>query len=68
MRRILRSRPMVAGILVVLLTAGTLGAQTRREIQFPDTLGYKTLKCDLHIHTDECRSADPAKGMFFNCS
>jgi hypothetical protein len=25
--------------------------QTRREIHFPDILGYQTLKCDLHMHT-----------------
>ena len=37
-------------VLVLLLT--TLGVgQTRHEIHFPDILGYKTLKCDLHIHT-----------------
>ncbi len=51
MRRIPRSRLVVASVLVVLLMAGTLGAQTRREIQFPDILGYKTLRCDLHMHT-----------------
>jgi hypothetical protein len=26
-------------------------AQNRREIDVPDILGYKTLKCDFHIHT-----------------
>jgi hypothetical protein len=33
-----------------LLAAFALG-QSRREINFPDILGYKTLKCDFHMHT-----------------
>lgn len=51
MKDVLRWRPMVAGLLLVLLAAQVLPAQTRQEIQIPDILGYKTLKCDLHMHT-----------------
>ena len=36
---------------VQLLIAGLAMGQSRREINFPDILGYKTLKCDLHMHT-----------------
>ncbi len=28
-----------------------VSAQTRREIDIPDILGYQTLKCDFHMHT-----------------
>jgi len=42
---------VVIGLLVVLLGATGLWAQVRQEIQFPDIMGYKTLKCDLHMHT-----------------
>lgn len=39
-------------ILLLLSVAICLHAQdTDRKIQFPDVDGYKTLKCDLHIHT-----------------
>lgn len=34
-----------------LLTAISVYAQKRSEINFPDILGYKTLKCDFHMHT-----------------
>jgi hypothetical protein len=37
--------------IVVLLTATGLFAQVRQEIQIPDIMGYKTLKCDFHMHT-----------------
>lgn len=39
---------MVAG---VLLTATVLAGQVRQEIRIPDIPGYRTLKCDLHVHT-----------------
>ncbi len=42
---------MVVSLLLALLTTQMLSAQTRREIQIPDILGYKTLKCDFHMHT-----------------
>ncbi len=38
-------------IAVCLLFASLAVGQNRREIHFPDILGYKTLKCDLHMHT-----------------
>lgn len=38
---------VVVQLLFVTLAVG----QSRREIHFPDILGYKTLKCDLHMHT-----------------
>jgi hypothetical protein len=34
-----------------VLFGSTGSAQNRREINIPDILGYKTLKCDFHIHT-----------------
>ena len=39
--------------IMVFLTAGFnhLAAETRKEINFPDILGYKTLKCDFHMHS-----------------
>lgn len=40
-------------ILFLILLPTMLQAQfgTRREINIPDILNYKTLKCDLHMHT-----------------
>lgn len=38
-------------VLVHLLFATLAVGQSRREIRFPDILGYKTLKCDFHMHT-----------------
>jgi hypothetical protein len=43
-------------VVVLFLTVGLLlvpdaSAQGRREIQFPDIAGFKTLLCDLHTHT-----------------
>jgi hypothetical protein len=38
-------------MLVIVLATPALLAQTRQEIQFPDIMGYRTLKCDLHTHT-----------------
>ena len=35
---------------LLIISAGTF-AQVRNEIQIPDILGYKTLKCDFHMHT-----------------
>jgi len=42
-----------AGVLVLFcLSAATFAvAQVRQEIRFPDVAGYRTLKCDLHMHT-----------------
>ncbi len=38
---------LVVQLLIVAVAVG----QSRREINFPDILGYKTLKCDFHMHT-----------------
>ena len=46
-----RQRIILSILLVNLLFAAFALGQSRREINFPDILGYKTLKCDLHMHT-----------------
>jgi len=51
MKRAVQLRCALLGVLVVLLHAGVLSAQVRQEIRLPDILGYKTLKCDFHMHT-----------------
>ncbi len=38
-------------IVLLVLSSGLLNAQARRIINIPDINGYKTLKCDLHMHT-----------------
>jgi hypothetical protein len=44
-------RRVVLGIAVVLVSASGVLGQVRQEFRIPDIRGYKTLKCDLHIHT-----------------
>jgi hypothetical protein len=51
MKMTLRTRPVLTILSVILLCASVLLAQTRQEIRIPDILGYKTLKCDFHVHT-----------------
>jgi hypothetical protein len=51
MNRMLRSGLVGTGIVIVLLQASVVLAQTRREIRIPDIVGYKTLKCVFHLHT-----------------
>jgi hypothetical protein len=46
-----RQRIIFSIFLVNLLFAAFALGQSRREINFPDILGYKTLKCDFHMHT-----------------
>jgi len=46
-----RQRIILSILLVNLLLAAFAFGQSRREINFPDILDYKTLKCDLHMHT-----------------
>jgi hypothetical protein len=41
----------LAILILVLLVSPLATAAARRELNFPDILGYKTLKCDLHMHT-----------------
>jgi len=38
-------------VLAQLLLSTFAAGQVRREIRFPDIPGYKTLKCDFHMHT-----------------
>jgi hypothetical protein len=38
-------------ILIYLLAAPFALGASRAKINFPDILGYKTLKCDFHMHT-----------------
>jgi hypothetical protein len=51
MNTTLRSRRAALAVLVLLLPASVVLAQVRREIHIPDIMGYKTLKCDFHMHT-----------------
>lgn len=46
-----QQRAVLFVVLVHLLFAALAVGQSRREIHFPDILGYKTLKCDFHMHT-----------------
>lgn len=51
MNRLLRPRRAILVVLTILLQASMLLAQARQEIRIPDIMGYRTLKCDLHMHT-----------------
>ena len=45
---------LILSVLLPLAGASPLSAQdlrVRREVRIPDIPGYRTLKCDLHIHT-----------------
>lgn len=42
---------LFAVTLVYLCLTPFAEGDVRREINFPDILGYKTLKCDFHMHT-----------------
>ncbi|MCP4589254.1 MAG: PHP domain-containing protein [bacterium] len=44
-------RLYVAVVLVLFGGLGAYAAEPRKEIHFPDLPGYRTLKCDFHIHT-----------------
>jgi hypothetical protein len=45
-------RPVIAGIFLFLLMLSMPGAaQVRRPVPVPDLPGYRTLKCDFHMHT-----------------
>lgn len=51
MTTVTRFRLVVTSVLSVLLATAPLWGQVRHEIRIPDIPGYKTLKCDLHMHT-----------------
>jgi hypothetical protein len=47
----LRTKAALLGVFALLLQGSILFAQARQEIRIPDIMGYKTLKCDFHMHT-----------------
>lgn len=47
----MRRSMTLAVLLALACAAGAVGAEGRREIEFPDLPGYQTLKCDFHVHT-----------------
>ncbi|OHB63986.1 MAG: hypothetical protein A2168_03825 [Planctomycetes bacterium RBG_13_50_24] len=47
----MKSKAVLYFVLLHLLFAGLATGDVRREINIPDILDYKTLKCDLHTHT-----------------
>ena len=49
----MKTKQILLSIIIILLTVGCISAQKRfrTEINIPDILGYKTLKCDFHMHT-----------------
>jgi len=53
MKWAMQRRCALVGVLVILLYTDVLSAQAqvRQEVRLPDILGYKTLKCDFHMHT-----------------
>jgi hypothetical protein len=46
-----RTKAALLTVLVLLLQGSILFAQARQEIRIPDIMGYRTLKCDFHMHT-----------------
>ena len=42
---------LILAAAAILLTTAAARADERHEIAFPDLPGYKTLKCDFHMHT-----------------
>jgi hypothetical protein len=42
---------MLSGLVLLALVAEPRDTRVRSEVNIPDVLGYRTLKCDLHIHT-----------------
>lgn len=44
-------RLVCSSISILSMLAVTAAADTRREIQFPDIPGFKTIICDFHTHT-----------------
>jgi hypothetical protein len=51
MNRTSWSRVVLLSILGVVLQTSLVLSQARQEIHLPDIMGYKTLKCDFHMHT-----------------
>jgi len=44
-------RVVLFAVIVCLLASPAVWGADEAKIKFPDILGYKTLKCDLHMHT-----------------
>ena len=44
-------RVVLFAVIVCLLASSVGWCAAEAKINFPDILGYKTLKCDLHMHT-----------------
>ncbi len=42
---------VVFTFIALLAVVGLSAQPSRKEVKIPDILGYKTLKCDLHMHT-----------------
>lgn len=51
MNKMLRFKRVMVILVAVLLQVSLGLGQVRREIRIPDIAGYKTLKCDFHMHT-----------------
>jgi hypothetical protein len=51
MKGTLRTKAALLAVLILLVRGSILFGQTRQEIRIPDIPGYKTLKCDFHMHT-----------------
>ena len=47
----IRYRSVFVSLFLGVLLHSTALADGRQEIQFPDVPGYRTLKCDFHMHT-----------------
>ena len=47
------SMKLITTVCLAIIFAGSLSGQirVREDINFPDILGYQTLKCDFHTHT-----------------
>lgn len=46
-----RAMRILFGVLMAVLMNPAQGDDARRDIHFPDIMGYQTLVCDLHMHT-----------------
>lgn len=44
-------KKLIIALLIVINSNLFMQSRSRTEINIPDVLGYKTLKCDFHIHT-----------------
>ena len=45
-------RPICLILLIIsFFNLGVSSAQVRQSINIPDILGYKTITCDLHLHS-----------------